>query len=182
MRLSSLLNASVTLVTGLVHVSLPRTVRRGTVVVGEVERTFEGVRSDFRHAVNGASRTNTRTNPSDMSVKLSSTSDTLVSRRKTCQLRVPPSDLVFVGQILSANASISELTDQHRRGKKRWLAARRTTAIWRTALSFGWRVTAQRRRFANDAVAAVEARRALAAEFRDALLRLGCALPTQKNL
>jgi len=62
---------------------------------------------------------------------------------------------------------------RRRRRRKRWLAVSRTVAIWRTAIDFAWRVVVQRRNFSEDVAGGVEARRKLAAEFRDALLRLG---------
>ncbi|KAH8050739.1 hypothetical protein JL721_11314 [Aureococcus anophagefferens] len=59
------------------------------------------------------------------------------------------------------------------RSRRLW-AAGRTASIWRTAVSFGWRVARQRRKFADKQSAdAVAARGALTALFRDALLDLG---------
>lgn len=104
MRICGLLTASVTLVTGLVHISSPWTGRRRAAAVAEVERTLEGVQSDFCRVVNGALKTTATTRdeevaddapytPNELAAKdypemPSSRSDT-TSRRKMYQLRVP---------------------------------------------------------------------------------------------
>ena len=77
--------------------------------------------------------------------------------------------------ILSAEALAAVDAPPRRafRSRRLW-AAGRTASIWRTAVSFGWRVARQRRKFADKQSAdAVAARGALAALFRDALLDLG---------
>ena len=77
-----------------------------------------------------------------------------------------------VSAAAGARATVPTMTS--RRRFRRFRAAARTTAIWRTAVGFAFRVARNRRKFSDaQGPEAVAARSKLAADFRDALLRLG---------